>query len=1041
MRGAISQVLAKSQVNFRGEILMSISNRVVAYRLRRSMLATALGLTLAVPAAVLAQSNATGSIFGTVSDHQGTTVTIQNTATGFLRSTSVDSQGRYSFSSLPVGHYKVVLQNGDAVVSSRDDVSVVVSGGTNVSFGSPATDATNLSAISVSANALPAIDVSSVDTRTVLTAEQLQKLPVARSVSAVALLAPGVIQGSSYSAPSFGGSAASENAYYINGYPVTNPLTSIGFSTLPFDAIDQEQVLTGGYGAEFGRSTGGVINLVTKRGTNEWKAGVYSVWQPESLRADPRNIYFANTGAYGPGSATPTDGTLYLNRNHAQYWTSTVGAYASGPLIKDKLFFYANVEQNRQEGTSIRYYTNSSASQLNQAWSEYKYKMPRWTAKIDWNINDNNTVELTGISDKTAYDAKYSPYSYVTDQHGNNQTGGSYTKDGGELYVGKYTGYITDDLTVTALYGTQKINHISTPWGYDPNCPYISSSTQSQAPGLTYTSCQLSTSTILVPNAHDKTYGGRFDIEYHVGDHDIRVGLDKQTAESLTGTSYPGGYGWIYGYQTNPNDPIDAGNGVGSPAAAGGLGTQGYYVYRYYSTQLAQVKTEQSAQYIEDRWQLTDRWLLSLGLRNEQFTNYNGDNEKYASQRHQLAPRLGVSWDVFGDSSLKVFANAGRYHLAMPNNVAVRGASGSLITYEYFTYTGVDPRTGAPTGLSPVAVDRSKGATCPDSNLVSANLECGQSPDPRTVAAKGLKSHFQDEYILGAEYQVAPTFVTGAKVTVRKLRSAIDDTCTQTLGGRCFLFNPGQANSFLVQQDDGSFEEVHYSNADLGFPKLKRKYAALDIYLEHPFADKWYGKIDYTFSHNYGNTEGQLLSDLDTGSGGQADVSVTQDWDKPQLMVGSNGSLPNDRKHQLRAFGFYQLSKEWRFGSTLQVASGRPLSCLSFWPDTTTPGLYNSASYHYCGLLSTGGFVYTPRGTSGRTPWTYKLDLNAAYSPEWADNKLTFQVDVFNLLNRQTALYYNMRYASNRSTVNPLYKRVTSYSDPRSVRFTVRYDF
>ena len=1023
-----------------------MNNRTIftAGPLRRTALALGLGLGLGLVGTAALAQNVTGSIFGQISGQHGDTVTIRNADTGLERTAPVDNTGRYRFSSLPTGNYTVTLQNNGQTVTSRDHVMVTIAGGTEVSFGASASAAKTLEGVSVVASALPAIDVSSVDTRTVMTAEQLQKLPVGRDISSVALLAPGVIQGSSYTkAPSFGGSAASENAYYINGYPVTNPLTSVGYSTLPFDVIDQEQVLTGGYGAEFGRSTGGVINIVTKRGSNKWKAGVYTIWQPESLRSTPRNNYFPDTGFYGPDNRTPTDGTLYLNRAHAQYWTSTVGAYVSGPLIKDKLFIYADMEMNRQEGSSVRYYSNSSAANLNQGWSDYAYKMPRWTAKIDWNINDSNILELTGNSDKTQYDAKYSPYSYVTDTHTGAQTGGSYTKDGGEMYVGKYTGYVTDDLTLTALYGTQRIDHYSSPWHYDPSCPYISSSAQSQAPGLTYTSCQLTTSTVLVPKAHDKTYGGRFDIEYRIGDHDIRIGVDKQTALSLTGSNYPGGYGWIYGWQGTATDPIDASHGVSSPASAGGLGTQGYYVYRYYNTQLANVKTDQAAQYIEDRWQVNDRVLLSLGLRNEQFTNYNGDNQSYASQRHQLAPRLGVTWDVFGDSTLKVFANAGRYHLAMPNNVAVRGASGSLITSEYFTYTGIDPHTGAPTGLSPVAVDHSKGYTCGSGNAVSSNLECGESPDPRTVAAKGLKSHFQDEYILGAEYQLSPTYVVGAKATVRKLRSAIDDTCTPALGGRCFIFNPGVANTFLEQQDDGSFKEVTYTNAQMGFPSLKRKYAALDLFVEHTFADKWYGKIEYTFSHNYGNTEGQLNSDTDTGSGGQADVSVTQDWDLPYLMVGANGSLPNDRKHQIRAFGYYQLSSEWRFGATFQAASGRPLSCTSFWPDATAPGLYNGSYYHYCGLPIAGstGYVFTPRGTSGHTPWTYKLDLNVAYSPEWADNKLTFQMDVFNILNKQTPLYYNMRYATNRSTVNPLYQRVLDYTSPRTVRFTARYDF
>lgn len=1011
-----------------------------AKALRRSTLAAALGLALVSPG-VIAQSNVTGAIFGQVANQSGATVTIANINTGFSRSVPVDSSGRYRISSLPVGHYKVTLENNGASVASRDDVDVTIAGGTEVSFGAGSdAQVSNMEGISVSASALPAVDVSSIDTRTVLTAEQLQKLSVGRDVTAVALLAPGVILGSSYSAPSFGGAAASENAYYINGYAVTNPLKSLGFTTLPFDAIGQEQVLTGGYGAEFGRSTGGVINIVTKSGTNEWKAGVYTVWTPGSTRSDGKNINFPNTGFY-PGT---TDGTLYLSREKNTYYTSTAGAYASGPLIKDRLFAYVDIEQNRQVGHSVASYSNSSATTARSGWNDYSYKMPRWTAKIDWNINDSNILELTGVSDKTEYDSNRYAYSYADKTHGDVQNSGTYTKDGGELYIGKYTTYITDDLTASVLYGTQKLIHYVQPFGYDPACPYVSSTAQSQAPGLTYGGCQKYTSTLNVDGAHDKTYGGRIDISYHIGDHDLRVGYDKQTALSLTGSQYPGGYGWIYAYQANPNTPINIGNGVvGSPAAAGGLGTQGYYVYRYYSTQSALVKTEQEAQFLEDRWQVTDRWLLSLGLRNEQFTNFNSDNVAYVRQRHQLAPRLGVSWDVFGDSSLKLFANAGRYHLAMPNNVAVRAASGSLITSQYYTYTGVDPKTGAPTGLNPIAVDLTNSHVCAGSGgAVSTNLECGEAPDPRTVAAKGLKSHFQDEFIFGMQQQLSQSYNWGARATLRKLRSAIDDTCTPALGGACFLFNPGVSNTFLQEQADGSFKEVTYSAAELQLPQLKRKYYALDLFLEHTFADKWYGKIDYTYSRSYGNTEGQLASDLDTGAGGQSDVSVTQDWDLPELMVGANGNLPNNRKHQLRVFGYYQLSDELRFGATLQVMSGRPLSCTTFWPDPTAD-VYNGSYYHYCGLPIAGstGYVFTPRGTSGTTPWTETLNVNTAYSPSWMDHKLTFQVDVFNLFNQQRPLYYNERYATNRSTVNQLYGRVLNYSDPRSVRLQVRYDF
>lgn len=200
-------------------------------QLRRTTLAISLGLGLGlVSMGTMAQST-TGSVFGRAAPGADTTVVIKNVNTGQALSTNVDSAGRYRFSSLPAGTYTVTLRQGGADVATRDNISVNIAGGTEVSFAGG--DVTALDAVSVSASALPSIDVSAVDTKTVFTADQLAKLPLARNVAAVALLAPSVVNNTSYGVPSFGGASSSENAYYINGFPVTNPLTNLGFSTLP----------------------------------------------------------------------------------------------------------------------------------------------------------------------------------------------------------------------------------------------------------------------------------------------------------------------------------------------------------------------------------------------------------------------------------------------------------------------------------------------------------------------------------------------------------------------------------------------------------------------------------------------------------------------------------------------------------------------------------------------------------------------------------------------------------------------------------------
>ena len=120
-------------------------------------------------------------------------------------------------------------------------------------------------------------------------------------------------------------------------------------------------------------------------------------------------------------------------------------------------------------------------------------------------------------------------------------------------------------------------------------------------------------------------------------------------------------------------------------------------------------------------------------VRSDGFTNYNGNGEAYVEQKNNWAPRLGFSWDVNGDSTFKVFGNMGRYHLALPNNVSVRGSNPSLSSTQYFTYTGI-AADGTPTGLAAIPYTNPNSPyTCTNGGM-SSNVECGYPKDPRTIA-------------------------------------------------------------------------------------------------------------------------------------------------------------------------------------------------------------------------------------------------------------------------------------------------------------------
>lgn len=1039
-----------------------VSNHL-AKGLKRSALTVALGLCFA--SGVHAQSTS-GSIFGKA--EPGQTVTIVSD-TGLTRTITVDASGRYNAGSLPAGRYKVTSG------ADTRDITVLVSSGAQVDFGGTV----DLNAVTVVGSSVPTIDVSQTDIRTVFTAEQLQELAVARDVNAVALMAPGVINSTSYNSSSsnvgsFGGSAASENAYYINGYPVTNPLTSIGATTLGFDSIAQQQVLLGGYGAEYGRSTGGVISIVTKRGTNEWKGGAYAIFTPSSLRGTYKNVYYPNTGfwsdtnhdpAYNNSPQNWTDGKLYDLNSKNKSETMVYGLYVGGPIIKDRLFIYANAERTETDQESSRVSGNltgktaSGASAISatnraQAWGVYNYTYPRWTAKLDWNITDNHILELTGVQDNSKSQADYYGFDYDAMKRDQTRYNGSTGETTSRLYVAKYTGYLTDNLSISAMYGQQKIESTPNPMvGYDPTLTYASLSpttVPNQFAGITNPQKFGPTYNYI---GTDDTKARRFDVNYTLGNHDLRAGYDYFQAVSYRGDNVvgPTGYYWSYVKGGTPTAAIDGSHYVGSPASGGGFGTQGFYVAKSYYEHGGATTVEQKAMYIEDRWHVTDNFLVSLGLRNDGFTNYNGKGEAYVEQKNNWAPRLGFSWDVNGDSSFKIFGNVGRYHLALPNNVSVRGSNPSLSSTQYFTYTGI-AADGTPTGLNPIPYTKPAADNpylCANGGY-SSNVECGQDKDPRTIAQIGLKPHYQDEYIVGMERTESESFSWGAKVTYRDLKSAIDDICPT----ECFIFNAG-TNVATFWEDDGTgnlVQVTHDFADDFGsaYPKLKRKYAALDTYVQYN-AGNFFGKIDYTLSHNWGNAEGQLNSSVDTGGGGQSDVSVTQDWDLPELMYGVSGSLPNNRTHQIKMMGRYRFSDEWRVGGSAIAQSGRPRSCYSYWP-YAKPGLYNGAYYSYCGVpggqtavnnpsaTPNSDYTFSPRGSMGETPWTATFNVNVSYTPMWLKG-LTLAMDVLNVFDTQTATAYYERSASSRTLHNPRYGQVLYYSAPRSFRFTARYDF
>jgi len=1030
---------------------------------QRKALALAIG-SIAMGFAGAASAQAiTGTIHGAVPVAPNEIIQITGGA-GFSRTVPVGPTGKYSVV-LPVGSYNVTLLQDDKVVSTRSGVSPAAGGAAVVNFTSvagataaSAANAVTLSTVNVVASAVPPIDVTTTNQVTTITAQQLAVLPLGRSAEDIALLAPGVQPGSSVlvggplgtSAVTFGGASTAENAYYVDGMLTSAVLDDQGGIGLPYGSIEQQQTFISGYGAKYGRAIGGVINQIGKSGSDEWHFGVRAQWEPTNWHSVQEDTYYANPLVTRAGHHA---GDLY-SYNRSNHGMATVyDAYVSGPIIKDKLFFFLSAEQDNSSAASvgcvycggIKYYSESH--------------QPKIYGKINWNINDNNILTFTGLQSSLKSWSSAYHYDNSTRKTGNFWYLGETGKNVYRMGVLNYTSYITDDLTLQATYGKSHEQYGSFQPGYpgyDPTLTYVGG-TSLENPAYTPNGPIQNTQNALthVPGNHQVNLTDfRMDLDYKLGDHDFQVGIDNDLSRDLhDGVQGTGpGYGWTYGQVTGAD--------IGKPLAAGPFpyvgpvnsnpaGASGYYVTKLIQAYNPSTRVDERAQYIQDRWQVTPNFLLTLGVRNDQFTNYDAASNPYIRlTKPNLSPRVGFSWDVHGDSTLKVFGNAGRYYLTLPVGTGTTVAAPVVNITQYGTYTGIDPATGVPTGFVPLPQNPATG--------ISVDNQYGAERDAATVASKNIKAPYSDNFVLGMQQQLIflkTNWVFGATGTFEKLGEMIagsDDSQSECAAGLAqgydwmtpatcsqwaqspVLINPGRDQTVYLKGPDGSVHPVNWTAADQNFPmRPKRNFYSLDLSMTHEWDGKWFAKFDYVFSKLYGNDEGPVGPTYESSG---VVAYVTAVWAYPTIMDNSNGILGTDRKHQFKFYGAYAINPEWTVGANLWVADGTPRLCRgAYGPDQTRPyGL--SSQFHWC------GGVVVPPGSIGRLPWLETVGLSVDYKPAWAQHKLDLKFQVFNLFNSQKPTFLGDYFVST-SSPGTGYNMVDSRQAPRYASFSMAYNW
>jgi hypothetical protein len=993
-------------------------------RLLKSAMYIAMGMSLAaaLPATVAHAASGDGSLVGRLTDASNKPVTeaditVRNPETGFTRTVKPDASGYYRFPFLPVGKYQVDATRDGAVLGKLADVTVALGTATtaNVTLG-----AITLEEIQVlGTRIVTAVDVKSTESATNVTLEELERLPVERDLLAVSLLAPGLTKGDSglctggNCGVSFGGSSIAENTVYINGLNVTDFYNRVGFSSAPYSFYKEFQVKTGGYSVEFGRTTGGVINAVTRSGTNEFEYGTEVTWEPSSLQS-AKSDHFNR------------DGSPRIIGSHDEYDRTTASVYAAGPIVQDRLFFFALYEARDYQ----RVNTDDEASSFFDAQEDNGF----WGAKVDWQINDSHLLELLAFSDENEEDRDSFGFTFppgTRGSFGNTR----FTNSGGLNWSTTYTGYLAETLSMKVLYGENE-REFSRFSNNDVECARVR---DLRPGGSGDVGCTASAN---VAERIDTREAARIDFEWDLAAHQVRFGMDHETNTSEHDQYYPGPERLLYEVRRTTVPTLE--NGAVVP-----VGTE--FVRTRRNEVNGTFETTNSAFYLEDNWSITDSLVLNGGVRWEAFDNKNSDGDSYIKMDDMIAPRFGFSWDMKGDSRSKLFGNAGRYFLPVANVINIKQAGGFLDERTFYQFLGFEPfdyngttRQRAILGAQLGGVDNSQG----DGTVGDLRGEVDQDMDPV----------YQDELILGFQAMLDDKWSWGVRGIYRKLNNAIDDmeiTSTgivcdgEPVGAGFVMGNPGEPltilsdtncdgeNDALVTIDTGRagwamFDEDGNYIGDVGYPEPKRDYKALEFMIDRAWDQHWSINATYTLSFSKGNAEGPINSDTDFG-----DTGRTEAFDNPWVNFGGGGYLPNDRRHQIKVRGAYALGESWEIGASLAALSGKPISALG----SGNPFDETVFDSHFIFNAETGEYELHKRGTEGRTPWLFDLGANVTFRHSFSAADLRVKLQVNNLLNQQRITEVDEFLGGVPIDPESTYLMGTGYQTPRSAILTVKLDF
>ena len=1041
-------------------------------RVRDLTVAGGIGVLIAVLVPLAgAQDISKGSIAGVVRDATSAVVAdaeVTLSSPYGEKKTKTNGVGEYVFLSLnPGSDYAVTVQKQGFTIQKVPALNVSLNQRTtaDVTLQVGATAQT----VEVAAVGAATVDMASTGVGANLNESLYKSVAAGRNISSIINFAPGVTssQGAGFANPSINGASGLENEYIINGSDVTDAGFG-GFGTysavfgplgngVNFDFIQEVQVKTGGFEAQYGQALGGVVNVITKAGTNGLHGSLYGYFAPQQFEATRPN---ANSALLNKSD---------YRENQATY---DFGADLGGAIKMDKLFYYGGINP-----TFARNYDIAAPSFANYALGTQVLKTftPNYVGKLNWNIGNKHSLEGTVFGDPSTTNTQYwhgggpnsKPIGLTTDD-----TGVSSLDYGSRTWSGRYTGTLTPTWIVTANY-TDHFNHLTeTPGPHDGPLVTDNILVQNGVPGfgsITYGGTGLieniesvnhlftvsSSHIFALGGGHAVDYGFQFEDQpytdlrlYSGGNITLPSDALFQTAagQTMYGATVTRTHASGNKTSKNPSNPI---------------------VYRVtrgnYSSPNINVGSRYYSGFIQDAWTIGRHLTIKPGIRLEeqQMHGFQG-GLKYVFA-HNWAPRIGVIYDPTGQRKSKFFANWGRFYEKIPTDIAVRAFSfETSVIGAFYKDQGL--------GNAPILTPGNWcGATSHPCGLGvgGGGLSFQGTPDDQELVYGGTGAEYQDEVVAGFEKEFNNKFTFSGRFVYRNMRRIIEDIS----GVNSTQANAGVPQQYVVANPNSSLDIFHNftpctsgPNCDLvsgyndlnqpilgsdgvsdGFPNPSRIYKAMELVVGRRFSNglQFYGS--YVLSKLYGNFQGSYR-----GDNGQTDPNISSLFDftnSDGLLSGQfiPGVLPTDRTNQFKFFGNYTW-KNVNFGVSWQILSGAPITKL-----LDHPVYLNQGEVPVCG---DGTFNCSPRGAFGRMPWQYPLDFHADYTHKVTEKvNVKILADMFNLFNT-TFVQYVTQAAELRNqpgSINPdflkpggtnsLSQTRDAYTRPFYARLGVRFEF